>query len=325
MTSGPISLTVGWIGRHTPPGAGVDGRDAAVIDIAQDLPLRELHDRGALDALAFKGGTSLRKLYAGNQGRFSLDLDFSVASPSDDPDTVLLNLVSEIDGLAVGPFDYGVTERRGKWWLTMRTEFATVDSALSSKLDVSPPPWLDPVRRAWIRMPVHATYGSPGLPKLQVIRLEENIAEKISRLNRTTTARDLYDLAWLATHKREIGGLDTALIRRLAILTVWADAHGVGTSSVRWKPGHELRAFDPDHWLRTRVTDEVDLADIGALAVPTPSLAELNATIQAHYGFLRNLDDAERQLAAAREQDRHLALRLLTELPDARLASLGLH
>ena len=31
--------------------------------------------------LVFKGGTSLRKLYAGNQGRFSLDLDFSVANP----------------------------------------------------------------------------------------------------------------------------------------------------------------------------------------------------------------------------------------------------
>jgi hypothetical protein len=70
---------------------------------------------------------------------------------------------------------------------------------------------------------------------------------------------------------------------------------------------------------------EVDLADIGALAVPTPSLADLNAAIQAHYGFLRNLAPAERQLAAAREEDRHLALRFLTELPGARLAAIGLH
>lgn len=36
----PLTLTVGWIARHTPPGAGVDGRDAAVIDIAQE---RERH------------------------------------------------------------------------------------------------------------------------------------------------------------------------------------------------------------------------------------------------------------------------------------------
>lgn len=248
-----------------------------------------------------------------------------MADPADDPDTVLVNLISEIDGLTVDPFAYGVAERRGKWWLTIRSKFATADSALSSKLDVSPPPWLDPVRRGWVPMPVHATYGAPGLPELQVVQLEENIAEKISRLNRTTTARDLYDLAWLATHQREIGRLDTALIRRLAVLKVWADAHGIGAATVRWKPGHEPRALDPGHWLRTRVAAEVDLADIGALAVPTPSLADLNATIQAHYGFLRNLDPAERQLAAAREQDRHLALRFLTELPGARLATIGLH
>ena len=64
---------------------------------------------------------------------------------------------------------------------------------------------------------------------------------------------------------------------------------------------------------------------ISALLPSTPSLAELNATIQAHYGFLRNLDPVERQLAGARERLRDLTLRLLSELPDARLASLRLH
>jgi hypothetical protein len=226
-----------------------------------------------------------------------------VASPADDPDAVVLALVSEIDSMTVGPFSYGIAERRGKWWLTIGSEFASPGSALSSKLDVSPPPWLDPVRRPWIK----------------------NIAEKISRLNRTTTARDLYDLAWLATHQRDIGGLDANLIRRLVVLKVWADANGVAAANVRWKPGHEPCPFDPDKWLRTRVATEVDLADIGALAVPTPSLADLNAAIQAHYGFLRGFDPIERQLAAAREQDRHLALRPLAKLPGARLATLGLY
>jgi len=208
MTVGPITLTVGWIGRHTPPGAGVDGRDAAVIDIAQDLLLRDLHERGSLDALVFKGGTSLRKLYAGNQGRFSLDLDFSVADRTSDADTVVLQ------------------------------------------------------------------------------RLVENIAEKISRLNRTTTARDLYDLAWLVTHQRDIGDLDTDLIRRMVALKIWVDAHGVTAGSVRWRTGHEPRPFDPDHWLRTRAAEEVDLADIGALAVPDsscPMSRDLRASCPWHH------------------------------------------
>ncbi len=270
MTSGPINLTLGWLGRHTPSGAGVDGRRAAVIDIAQDLLLRELHSSGVLDALVFKGGTSLRKLYAGNQGRFSLDLDFSVADPTADPDTVVLDLIGEIDGLRVGPFIYGMNERRGKWWLTIDSDLSTEESALASKLDVSPPPWLPSVRRGWVPMPIHGTYGEPALPELQVIRLEENIAEKIARLNRTTTARDLYDLAWLATHQRDVGTLDTDLIRRLVVLKIWVDAHGVSSATCAWRPGHQPRPFDPDEWLRTRNPVEVDLDDIGALTSRAP-------------------------------------------------------
>lgn len=325
MTSGPITLTVGWLGRHTPPGSGVDGRRAAVIDIAQDLLLRELHQGGVLDALVFKGGTSLRKLYAGNQGRFSLDLDFSVSDPSSDPDTVVLHLIGEIDGLRIGPFTYAITERRGKWWLTIDSDLTREESRLASKLDVSPPPWLPPSRRGWVSMPVHGTYGNPPLPELQVIRLEENIAEKVSRLNRTTTARGLYDLAWLATHQRDIGALDTDLIRRLVVLKVWVDAHGVASATCSWRPGHEARPFDPDTWLRRREASEVDLDDIGALAAPTPSLDDLNATISAHFAFLRNLDSDEQQLAAAREQDRAIALRLLCELPGVRLSEIGIY
>ena len=96
-------------------------------------------------------------------------------------------------------------------------------------------------------MPIHDTYGLPSLPELQVVRLEENIAEKISRLGRTPTARDLYDLAWLVTHQRDIGNLDTDLIGRLAVLNIWVDAHGVTAGTVHWRAGHQPRPFDPDH------------------------------------------------------------------------------
>ena len=65
-------ITPGWPARHTPQGPG--GRQAALIDIAQDLLLARLHQRGVFDHLVFKGGTALRKLYTGNAGRFSTDL-----------------------------------------------------------------------------------------------------------------------------------------------------------------------------------------------------------------------------------------------------------
>jgi predicted nucleotidyltransferase component of viral defense system len=320
-----IALTAGRIARHAPRNVEAGGQDAAIIDIAQDLLLRSLHEEGVLDALVFKGGTALRKLYAGQQGRFSTDLDFSLVSPTDHPDDVVEALVIAIEGRRIGPFTYGATHRRGKWMMTLRHDLGDAGSGLSSKIDVSPPVWVDPVRRGWVPMDVHAVYGDPPLPNLQTMRLEENLAEKISRLNRTTTARDMYDLAWIAANERSLGGLDRSLLRRLAILKIWVDAHGVAASHAKWKPAHEAAAFDPDHWLRERRADEFDLEDIGALAVPPPSAKELAAQVKHHYAFLADLDGIERQLAVARGQDRPLALRELCDLPGGRLCDLGLY
>jgi predicted nucleotidyltransferase component of viral defense system len=87
---------------------------------------------------------------------------------------------------------------------------------------------------------------------LQVMRLEENIAEKIARLNRTTTARDMYDLSWIMTTNALTLALDTQLIRRLAVLKIWVDANGVHGGNSFWKQGHESRPFNPEKWLQKR-------------------------------------------------------------------------
>lgn len=92
-----VRLTQGHVLRHA-PAQSPQGRDAAVIDIAQDLLLRHLAERDVLDLVAFKGGTALRKVYAGSAGRFSTDLDFSVATLDDDPASVIQLLIGEIDG-----------------------------------------------------------------------------------------------------------------------------------------------------------------------------------------------------------------------------------
>lgn len=56
--------------------AGAD-LDIAEREIALTYVLRILDDHGLLEHLAFNGGTAIRKLHLGNQGRFSLDLDFT--------------------------------------------------------------------------------------------------------------------------------------------------------------------------------------------------------------------------------------------------------
>ena len=71
--------------------------------------MRGPHPRG------LQGGTALRKVYAGAAGRFSTDLDFSVASLDDDPAAVIQLLVGQIDDTRLGPFTYSISERRGRY------------------------------------------------------------------------------------------------------------------------------------------------------------------------------------------------------------------
>jgi predicted nucleotidyltransferase component of viral defense system len=51
--------------------------------------LQLLSERGLLDRLAFKGGTCLRKMFLGGQGRFSTDLDFTGLEERDHEDVIL--------------------------------------------------------------------------------------------------------------------------------------------------------------------------------------------------------------------------------------------
>jgi hypothetical protein len=157
------------------------------------------------------------------------------------------------------------------------------------------------------------------------VRLEENIAEKISRLNRSTPARDMYDLAWIATNLGVAKNLENPLIRRLAILKNWVDANGIHIGKTSWRPGFQSFIFDPDKWLRDRSAEDFDIEDIGTLTVPTPTAKYLSETVSIHYSFLNDLDDDERCLAQIKEQDRALAIKLLSELPDQRLAGVGLY
>jgi predicted nucleotidyltransferase component of viral defense system len=312
-----VRLTRGYILRHAPAQSS-QGTDAAVIDIAQDLLLRHLHERGVLDLVAFKGGTALRKLYAGAAGRFSTDLDFAVANLNDDSAAITDLVVSEIDGTQLGPFTYGIDTRRGRHTITYDSVLGPDPSgALQSKIDIGPPPWLAPTLRAWVPVPVHDRYGGP-LPELPVIDLAENVAEKIARLNRRSLARDAHDLVWIS---REAGlGIDWALVRRLAVLKTWVDLNGLRTERATWSaPLPEARPFDAHRWLEPRAERDFDDDAIGLLTVPPPDLGNLGHELAQRYRWLADLDDDEEAIAAGRPQDRDLVLRALAALPGRRL------
>jgi predicted nucleotidyltransferase component of viral defense system len=319
MTEHDVRLTEGHLLRHA-PAQSHQGRDAAVIDVAQDLLLRHLAEEGVLSLVAFKGGTALRKVYAGAAGRFSTDLDFAVASIDDDPATVIGMLVEAIEGTRLGPFTYQVEHRRGRHSIVYGSHLGPDPAGvLQSKIDVGPPPWLAPTERAWVEVPIHNRYGGP-LPRLPVVDLAENVAEKIARLNRRSPARDAYDLVWVARTPRL--HLDRILIRRLAVLKAWVDLHGLATGHATWSaPLPGAQPFDANRWLNLRSARDFDDEAIGLLTVPTPNLDDLGRELSARYQWLANLDDDERIVAQGRPQDRDVVLRLLNDLPDGRLTA----
>lgn len=188
-----IRLTRAHVVRHTPSSAHALGSEAALVDIAQDLLLRELSDVGLMADLVFKGGTSLRKLYAGSAGRFSLDLDFSVRDVGTRAEEVLDLLQEHVEGLRLRPFLYGIATCRGKRHLLMSSDALGAPESLSSKLDVSSPPWLEPVERGWVPLPVHAAYGAP-LPQLPCgcAASRERRMRKLSVLPRTCNQPAFY-------------------------------------------------------------------------------------------------------------------------------------
>jgi predicted nucleotidyltransferase component of viral defense system len=311
-----VQLTPGYVAQHA-PGRSAQGREAALIDVAQDLLLRELADHGILEHLAFKGGTAIRKVHAGASGRFSTDMDFALRNLDDDPGVVHALIVEVCNGLAVGGIRFGTEQRRGKLHLTYASDLVPGVGSLMSRLDVGPPPWLEPEHRTWVRLPIHDRYGGP-LPRLPVIRLEENIAEKVARLNRRTYARDVYDLVWIA---RQPGmAIDTALVRRLAVLKCWVDLHGLNSTHHQWAPAQGPRRLDVERWLRPRIASEFDDEQIGLLTTPPPDLHVLGTDLQRYYGWLAALDEDERVVARGDAGDRALVLGMVGELPEGRLA-----
>ena len=71
--------------------------------------------------------------------RFSLDLDFSVSEFGLDRDEVAAAFAGKVDGLSIGPFRYGVRERRGKWSVVFEGNLIC-NPSLTTKLDFSPAP-----------------------------------------------------------------------------------------------------------------------------------------------------------------------------------------
>lgn len=277
-------ITEGYLVRHYQGAKG--GRDAALLDIAQDHALHLLHHAGLFrQGLVFKGGTALRKLRAGNAGRFSTDLDF--AAPGEDLPLAVLQALdgAELDGFWFAIENLGDDGRRGD--LRVATPFG--DPQLGAKVELARHPLsLAPDLLEPIRLPIHDRYDFALLP-MPVVRVEEAVAEKLARYRRVSLARDLYDLQWYAA----AGAMDEPLVRRLWVLKVYRD---ILVDRRGNKP------IDPADVLAARTAKDFRTEDIGYLTKPV-RIDDWIATVRKRYAFLADLDVEERRWAECNERD----------------------
>ncbi len=307
-------LTAGYVARHVPPKSRL-GREVAILDIAQDFLLAHLQERGIFELVTFKGGTALRKLFAGSQGRFSTDIDLACAEADVDR-VALAAIVADECAVTLGPFAFSATRARDRWQIAVASQYG--NPTLTMKLDVGPPCWLAPVARGFVPMPTQQRYGFT-LPALPCMRLEEILAEKIARLSRKATARDASDLVWIgqtSPHSR----FDRARVRRLAMLKVWVDNHGMNPA---WNPALGCMPFHAARWLSHR--ERWDDEQVGMLASPPPSLTALEEDLRGHYAWLADMTEEEIRWGRADARDRGEILAAIRSLEDGALRAAHLY
>lgn len=276
-------ITQGYLSRHFQGRRGM--ADAALLDVAQDYALKYIHDQGLFDlGLVLKGGTALRKLRAGNAGRFSTDLDFMAP----DTDTAELTL-DVLDGAELFGVRFRVEERE-LLRASLVVETPLGRPQIPARIEFSLRPlWLPSRRETPIALPVHAGYEF-SIPPIPTPALEESLSEKLAAWRRRQKVRDLYDLFFFGR-----GALNEPLIRRLLVLKVWHDVVVDGLGS---------HPFDPEEIVADINTGRLPSEDIGLLTHPVDPAAWL-AAVRSRFAFVTALDPVERRIARCQQGDRH--------------------
>ena len=252
--------------------------------------LQLLSERGILDRLAFKGGTCLRKMFLGNQGRFSTDLDFTGIEEHDHEDVILAMMGAfeqPFHGIQFAIPDEGYYETQDglSWGVnpTYAHDWNQGGSEIRLQISRRETPTLPTERRAQIEQSYFRFL--PFAPaELTCLAFAEILAEKIRACYQRNKARDIYDLGIFATRP-----LDHALIRRLVVLKLWQ-------ANDSFDPARLLQKFQDGR--------DFDWDDLGQLLRRTIVIDRDRITTDCTRGFafLAELTDDERVLANDRYQ-----------------------
>jgi predicted nucleotidyltransferase component of viral defense system len=275
--------------------AGVD-LDIAEREIALTYVLQILADHGVLKHLAFKGGTAIRKLLLGNQGRFSLDLDFSALGDVD-PEALILDIAGLLHGqthyginFSIPPADYYANPDSCGAEVTYQHEWVTAGK-LGIQVSFRAQPLL-PVMPMTLRRERYFDWLGIEPPAIPGLNLHEIIGEKIRAAAQRIRVRDVYDLYQLVNQR-----FDRNTVRRIAIIKCWETNF----------------AFDPTSFLNGISRGHYDWADLRRLVkrgweIPPETIIQ---GVQKGFAFLSQLTMEEAELASDPYHRQQAVYRLL--------------
>jgi predicted nucleotidyltransferase component of viral defense system len=261
--------------------------------------LDALARRGPLRGLALKGGTYLRLMVMGEDGRLSEDLDFTNLNLPNDPQKEFEAAFAEPHhGVRFAVRDPYRT-LPGNWACTVEYSHAWDHGGFLLEIRYRERPFLAqvlqrPATRRWFRS---LPFPVPDLPCL---RIEEALAEKLRAVQERGTERDLYDLTLYARK-----GFDRDLVRLLTVAKLWNDHREFEASAILGRLTAGRREWRELERLVAHRTSRKWNEDIAAVA--------------RRFDFLRDLTSFERSLAAdhRRHRLRDELTRRLRERADA--------
>jgi predicted nucleotidyltransferase component of viral defense system len=232
--------------------------------------------------MAFKGGTAIRKLYLGNQGRFSLDLDFTALGEVD-PEELILDIVGAFHdqvhfGLRfnIPAADYYTTQDSCGAEVTYDHEWATA-GRFGIQISLRARPLL-PIRSMALRRERYFDWLGVEPPLVPSLDLHEIIGEKIRAAAQRRRVRDLFDLYQLNKQRA-----DRNIIRRIAVIKCWETNY----------------TFDPTAFLDAISSSQYDWSDLRRLVRRGWQLSPKTIIneVRKGYAFLAELTVEEAILA----------------------------
>ena len=255
--------------------AGVD-LDIAEHEVVLTYVMKVPSDHGLLSHPTFKGGTAIRKIFLGSQGRFSLDLDFTMASNAT-PEEFVLDLIGVLHDqqhyairFEISPQDYYANADSCGAIVTLQHDLVT-NGKFSIQVSFRAKPIL-PVKPTEFIHERYFQWLGIKLPIIPTLDLHEIIGEKIRATAQRSRVRDLYDIYQFTSLR-----FDRDIVRRIAIIKCWETNF----------------AFDPESFLLELSNRQYDWANLGRLIKHSKSLtpATIFEGIRKNYRFLTEVNN----------------------------------